>query len=86
MHTPLPEAEEMAFDPVVNSHPALQLHGPLRWARAVGYAGSRLGRGHSGHADSHPGREHPGYTDSQRGHPGREPSQLGRERTNTERR
>ncbi|GGS84088.1 hypothetical protein GCM10010156_48450 [Planobispora rosea] len=46
VHTPLPEAEETAFDPVVNSHPALQLHGLLRWARATAYAGSRRGRGH----------------------------------------
>ncbi|GAA3446646.1 hypothetical protein [Planomonospora venezuelensis] len=44
VHTPFPEGEAQTFDPVVNSHPALQLHGWLRQARAAAYAGSRLGR------------------------------------------
>ncbi|WP_203878927.1 hypothetical protein [Planobispora takensis] len=49
LHTSLPDDlpggdDRISFDPVLNSHPALQLHGLLRRLRAVAYAGSRLGR------------------------------------------
>ncbi|MBG0830303.1 hypothetical protein HS041_21290 [Planomonospora sp. ID67723] len=67
VHTPTPDGERQAFDPVLNSHPALQFHGWLRRARAAAYAGSRLGRdvrhgrGEHGGQESPSGRRSPGH-------------------------
>lgn len=43
VRTVLPEVD-VAFDPILNGHPALRLPGPLRWIRRGTYAGSRRAR------------------------------------------
>ncbi|MFC4061667.1 hypothetical protein ACFOWE_25485 [Planomonospora corallina] len=44
LHTPLPDGEFAAFDPMLNHHPALRLPGRLARIREAAYAGSRQGR------------------------------------------
>ncbi|MBN6050445.1 hypothetical protein JYK22_00755, partial [Nonomuraea sp. RK-328] len=49
VHTPLP-GEDVAFDPVLNSHPALRPAGWLALLRRGAYRGSREGRGETDEA------------------------------------
>ncbi|GAA3135355.1 hypothetical protein GCM10010466_27730 [Planomonospora alba] len=44
LHTPLPDGEAVAFDPMLHCHPALRLPGRLARIREAAYAGSRRGR------------------------------------------
>ncbi|GIH97706.1 hypothetical protein ACFFMN_41460 [Planobispora siamensis] len=73
LHTPLPDdlpddppggGDRISFDPVLNSHPALQLHGLLRRLRAVAYAGSRSGRQENAQDDEFPEHGTAGSSDN----------------------